>query len=196
MKKLLLILTLTLLSYAAMAQSVAVIDMSVIGKSDYVTNSTKELEAQYIKSQTELKIRQDCRFLGENEITELINLVVSKGDEAKIKEFQNTNDKRYDELQTLNQTKELTDEQKTRLQELNNITKKSGENFENRQNALADSFNALQEKKDAEIFDAIKTACEKVAKEKNYSIVIEKNSVFFGGDDITKDVIAALPKAN
>lgn len=196
MKKLLFIVALTVIACMAYAQSVAVIDMSIIEKSEYVTNTRSQLETEYIAAQRELQIRQENRFLSENEITDLIKLVASKGDQAKIKNYTDENNKRYDELQQLNQTKELSDEQKARLTELNNYAKKSGENFENREKVLSDNFGNLETANTDTIINAIKSACEKVAKSKKIDIVVEKTAVFYGGIDITKDVIAQLPKTD
>ena len=195
MKKLLLVSALVLMSLCAFAQ-VAIIDMSVIAKSEYIQKANEEIGQMYMNAEKELQIRSENRFLGENEITELITLVNSKGDQNKIKEYQDTNTKRYDELQTLNQTKELTDEQKKRMSELTALTKKSGENFEARQKALAEQIETADAANSEKILNEVKAACEKVAKNKKLTLVIEKSSVFFGGTDITNDVINALPKSD
>ena len=163
-------------------------------KSEYITKSYSELETQNNNFQKEIQIRQDNLFLGENEITDLINLAQNNGDQAKISEYQTTNNKRYEELNLLNQTKDLTEEQKNRLTELNNLRKKSNENLQSRAETLGEQMQSLMSKKGSEIEAAIMSACEKIAKEKNYSIVVNKDAIFYGGIDITKDVIAALPK--
>ena len=194
MKKLVLVLTIVLLGSYVFAQQIAYIDTSVIMKSEYITKSYSELETQNNTFQKEIQIRQDNLFLGENEITDLLNLVQNNGDQAKITEYQTTNNKRAEELNLLNQTKDLTEEQKNRLTELNNLRKKSNENLQSRAEALGEQMQSLMAKKGAEMEEAIMSACEKVAKEKNYSIVVNKDAIFYGGEDITKDVIAALPK--
>jgi len=194
MKKLLLILTIVLVAGGVFAQQIAYIDTSVIMKSEFITKSYSELEAQNNIFQKEIQIRQDNLFLGENEITDLINLAQNNGDQAKISEYQTTNNKRVEELNLLNQTKDLTEDQKNRLTELNNLRKKANENLQSRAEALGEQMQSLMSKKGAEIEEAIMSACEKIAKEKNYSIVVNKDAIFYGGVDITKDVIAALPK--
>ncbi|MBQ7256953.1 MAG: OmpH family outer membrane protein [Abditibacteriota bacterium] len=194
MKKLLLVLTIILVTGGVFAQQIAYIDTSVIMKSEYITKSYSELETQNNIFQKEIQIRQDNLFLGENEITDLINLAQNNGDQAKITEYQTTNNKRYEELNLLNQTKDLTEEQKNRLTELNNLRKKSNENLQSRAETLGEQMQSLMSKKGSEIEAAIMSACEKIAKEKNYSIVVNKDAIFYGGIDITKDVIAALPK--
>lgn len=194
MKKLLLVLTIILVTGGVFAQQIAYIDTSVIMKSEYITKSYSELETQNNIFQKEIQIRQDNLFLGENEITDLINLAQNNGDQAKISEYQTTNNKRYEELNLLNQTKDLTEEQKNRLTELNNLRKKSNENLQSRAETLGEQMQSLMSKKGSEIEAAIMSACEKIAKEKNYSIVVNKDAIFYGGIDITKDVIAALPK--
>ncbi len=194
MKKLLLVLTIVLVAGGVFAQQIAYIDTSVIMKSEFITKSYSELEAQNNIFQKEIQIRQDNLFLGENEITDLINLAQNNGDQAKISEYQTTNNKRVEELNLLNQTKDLTEDQKNRLTELNNLRKKANENLQSRAEALGEQMQTLMSKKGAEIEEAIMSACEKIAKEKNYSIVVNKDAIFYGGVDITKDVIAALPK--
>ena len=194
MKKLLLVLTIVLVAGGVFAQQIAYIDTSVIMKSEFITKSYSELEAQNNIFQKEIQIRQDNLFLGENEITDLINLAQNNGDQAKISEYQTTNNKRVEELNLLNQTKDLTEDQKNRLTELNNLRKKANENLQSRAEALGEQMQSLMSKKGAEIEEAIMSACEKIAKEKNYSIVVNKDAIFYGGVDITKDVIAALPK--
>ncbi len=194
MKKLIFVLTIVLIASSIFAQQIAYIDTSVVMKSEFITKSYAEIETQNEIYQNEIKIRQENLFLGENEVSDLVNLVENKGDQAKIKEYQDTNQKRIDELNVLNQTKSLTDDQRNRLTELNNYKKKSTENLQNRANALGESMQALITKKEDEVRDAIMSTCEKIAKEKNYSIVVDKSAIFYGGEDITKDVIAALPK--
>ena len=130
MKKLLLVLTIVLVAGGVFAQQIAYIDTSVIMKSEFITKSYSELEAQNNIFQNEIQIRQYNLFLGENEITDLINLAQNNGDQAKISEYQTTNNKRVEELNLLNQTKDLTEDQKNRLTELNNLRMKANENIE------------------------------------------------------------------
>ena len=147
MKKLVLVLTIVLLGSYVFAQQIAYIDTSVIMKSEYITKSYSELETQNNTFQKEIQIRQDNLFLGENEITDLLNLVQNNGDQAKITEYQTTNNKRAEELNLLNQTKDLTEEQKNRLTELNNLRKKSNENLQSRAEALGEQMQSLMAKK-------------------------------------------------
>ena len=194
MKKLLLLLSLIILGSMAYAQEIAVVDMSVIYKSEYVTNAFNSLQEIQTAGEKEMQIRSENLFLGENELNELLNLVKTNGSQAQIKEYQDNNTKRYEELQVLNQTKTLSDEQKARLTELNNINKKAKENAENRYKKLSEEIQTLAEEKEKEVQKTILDVCEKIAKEKKYSLVIEKSAVFYGGNDITKDIISQLPK--
>lgn len=68
----------------------------------------------------------------------------------------------------------------------------SKEQFEKKQEAAYGVF--LQLKKDLEVqIDAsIKQALEQVAKEKNLVVIIYKNSVAYGGLDVTPDVLAKM----
>jgi len=193
MKKLLFVFVVALLAQMAFAQSIAVIDFAKVFDSDYVKNSYSALQKQEADIKQELTIRQANVYLSENEMEDLVKLILTKGDAAKIKELQDNNTKRYDELQTLAQTRVLNDTQKARLSELNALEKKSKTNLQGKIDAYSKTFEASVSAKEAEVRSTVVDVCKKIAQEKSYSIVVEKSAVIYGGVDITNDVIKQLP---
>ncbi len=64
--------------------------------------------------------------------------------------------------------------------------------FEERQKAAYNQFLQVKQTLEVQIDASIKQAVEQVAKEKKLLLILYKNSVAFGGVDITADVIAAM----
>jgi outer membrane protein len=94
-----------------------------------------------------------------------------------LREFQA---ERQKDLDAKTKGKELTDEEKKQISEL---ISKYEEEIENKDKELT-----------AKLFEEIKLAIEKVAKRRGLILVVEKQSVFYGGIDITEEVIAELNK--
>ncbi len=66
------------------------------------------------------------------------------------------------------------------------------EQFTAKQQAAYNKFLEIKKELEAQVDAAIKQALAQVAKEKKLRLILYKNSVAFGGTDITAEVIAAM----
>ena len=64
--------------------------------------------------------------------------------------------------------------------------------FNNSKQAAEDGFSAFRKDLSGKMETEIKTNLEKVAKEKNLTVIIKKNVTLQGGTDVTEDIIAKL----
>ncbi len=107
----------------------------------------------------------------------VINVDTIMKQSPKVKAFQ-------DELNQ--KGKELSDQLETEKSNL------SQEEFKQHQNASYNEFLKIKQDFEAKIDLSIKQALAEVAQEKKLKIILYKNSVAFGGLDVTLDVIAKM----
>src|SRR5262249_13787442 len=96
------------------------------------------------------------------------------------------------EYQTLGQTEKLTDEQKTRLAELKKMREDGINNLQQETDKRAESLRQLE----AQVLDemqgkVIKTVGE-IAQRKDMVLVLDRQAVLYGGQDLTQDVLQKL----
>jgi outer membrane protein len=100
--------------------------------------------------------------------------------EESMEILKNFQEERQQDLDSKTKNKELTAEEKEQI------------------NSLVSKYEKEIQDKDAELtnklFESIKGAIEKVAKKKGLTVVLDKQSVFYGGVDITDEVIEELKK--
>jgi Skp family chaperone for outer membrane proteins len=145
-----------------------------------------------------LEIRGQNLMLTEEQVRQLIDLKTktnpTEADKAQIKQLTDQEKALDEELKNLQGTAQLDDRQKARLAELTDLQKKSkstGEQMEKDYNSqLQNEARELEAKAANEIDQVIK----KVAGEKKLSFVFAKDAVFFGGTDITTQVIDGLER--
>ena len=145
-----------------------------------------------------LEIYGQNTMLDGNEIKELIDLKTketpTEADKTRIKTLEDTERARDAELKGLQENKELNEQQKARLQELQDMQKMSKDTL----NAIAKDYDEQWQTKTQE-FDAkavadLREAINTVAQDKGFTLVLDQAAVFFGGTDITDDVIAKLDR--
>ena len=111
-------------------------------------------------------------------------------------------------VQNYNKVKILKDKQKTRLDELKNFVKDARKKIANQKDKtkkkkLEDKYNKeLQKKKEVmnkeykkgleDINKDISKAIKNIAETNKFDLVLTKNSVLYGGKDVTKEVLKAL----
>ena len=145
-----------------------------------------------------LEIRGQNTMLDGNEIKELIDLKTkenpAEADKARIKTLEDTERAKDAELKGLQENKELNEQQKARLQELQDMQKMSKDTL----NAIAkdceDQWQTKTQEFDAKAVADLREAINKVAQDKGFTVVLDKAAVFFGGTDLTDDVIARLDR--
>ncbi|MCX6345860.1 MAG: OmpH family outer membrane protein [Armatimonadetes bacterium] len=148
--------------------------------------------------EAKLDIRQKNMLLSGDEVQQLVDLKIkaTRTDQEilRVKELETLQDNNAKEMSDLAQTKELTDQNKARLKELQDIRKKS----EDTGMALTKDYDAELKKKlselDAKAEVDLQDAISSVAGAKGITIVVAKDAVLFGGEDITPDIIKKLDR--
>jgi Skp family chaperone for outer membrane proteins len=184
---------------AALEPKVGVVDgRKIDDNAPRVKQYMEELDAMANLLKTKLDIRAQNTMLDENEINELISLKTkdkaTDADTARIKALTDIERSKDEELRKLQETKDLNEQQKARLQELMNLQQKS----KDMGNALSKDYDGQYQSKAVELQGKIDTdvraAVAKVAEAKGLSLVFDKSVVVYGGIDITDDVVARLDR--
>ncbi len=178
---------------AAYAQNVGVLDYEKVQDTPLFQSIAADLKAVDADFTREIELRTGNVYLTENEILELISEAAKNPNSERAKALQEDNKKREKEFDSLSQINPPSDEQKTRIDELSNMKKKSEANLGNvRQSMVKKMDQIIMEKQNA--FDAkIAEVCKAVAAEKKLTVVVMKSAVIFGGTDITQEVLDKLP---
>jgi len=145
-----------------------------------------------------LKIRAQHLMLTESEIGELVDLQIDAGSKpaagSRITELTNLDRTRSEEQTTLNESRNLTDKQRTRLKELQDILRKSQQAGE----ALYNDYLAQMQRKANEIRgeqDAeIRAATDRVREARGLAFVLDRSMVLSGAIEVTSDVISRLDR--
>lgn len=177
---------------------IATVDLAKLDTSPRLTQYNEQLGDLKKQLDTKLNIRAQNLLLADQEIRDLIELKTkdapTDADKAKIKTLEEQSQKLNTELTTLEQTKELAEAQKTRLGELQQAKKKSTDTGINLQKDYEKQFNDKATELMTTYRNDAKEACEKVAKEKGYTVVLASDAVMFGGTDISALVIDKLDR--
>jgi len=161
---------------------------------------TEAMEADLKKFADALQQQFDRKaaapFLNETERKELDGLQAkaqpSDTEKKRIEELVNLSKQRDTELASLQNAKDLSDQQKNRLRELQEISNKADAEMQNLQRDLMQQLEAKKVEMSAKLSDEIRAAIGKVAQEKGFTAVVDKQAIFYGGVDITDDVIRTL----
>lgn len=187
--------------YGADAISIATVDIvKVYSEAPRVKQLRETLEGRTKELNSRLDVREQNLMLSEEQVRELIDLKLkpnpTEAEKARMKELGDIERNLDEQLKNLQNTPQdkLTDAEKTRLKELTDIQTKSkttGGQIEKDYNAqLQNEARDLESKAFQEISDAVKG----IAEAKKYTFVFAKDAVFFGGTDITNEVIAKLDR--
>lgn len=192
-----------LISSACMAAegglAVGTVDVTkVYAEAPRVKQLREVLERHNLELSQKLEIRGQNLMLTEEQVRELIELKqkanATEADKAKIKQYTDLEKANDEELKKLQGTAQPDEKQKARLNELTDLQKKSkatGEQMERDYNTqLQNEARELEAKAASEIEDVIR----KIAEEKKFSFVFAKDSVLFGGTDVTTMVIDRLER--
>lgn len=182
------------------APKIGVVDTDKVYKeAPRVKQYTEELNVVKNELALKLNVRNQNLMLSDEEIKELVDLkakgaAATEQDKARIQALEKISRDRDDEFSKLQNTTTLTDQQKARMKELQDMQQKSKETG----NALARDYEsqfqskmqALSDKADADVLDVIK----KVAEAKGLTQVFVKAALLYGGTDITDEVISKLDR--
>lgn len=160
----------------------------------------ERLEQRSKEFDSRLDIREQNLMLTEEQVRELIELKMKPNptdkEKARIQELTETEHKLDEQLKNLQNTPQdkLTDTEKARLKELTDLqaaSKTAGGQIEKDYNTqLQNEARELE----AKAFDEITAVIKQIAEAKKLNYVLEKNVVFFGGTDVTNEVIAKLDR--
>ena len=145
-----------------------------------------------------LETRQQNMMLSEDEIKELIDLklkqTATQPEKDRITALEKTERDRDAELKTLQEGKDLNDQQKARLKELQEMQQKSKDTGAAIAKDYDGQFQTKVQETESIITGELQDAIKKVAEGKGYTLVLDKVVVLSGGTDITDDVIGKLDR--
>lgn len=184
---------------AAVEPKIGVVDTQrIYSDASRIKQYREELDGFKQTLAAKLDIRAQNMMLDENEIRELIDLKVkvkpTDTETARIKAITDIERAKGEEFKKLQETKDINDQQKARLKELQDLEAKSKQTG----NALIKDYEAqvqskageLQTKIDADLLAAV----TKVAEAKALTMILDKAGVLFGGIDVTDDVMGRLER--
>ncbi|MCC6442928.1 MAG: OmpH family outer membrane protein [Armatimonadetes bacterium] len=119
----------------------------------------------------------------------------SDAEKKRIDDFTNLSKQRDTELVGLQNANNPNDQQKGRLKELLDLNNKSDADLQAFQAQLMQQLEAKKVEMSAKLSDEIRATIGKVAQEKGFTAVVDKQAIFYGGVDITEDVITSLNAA-
>lgn len=178
---------------------IAVVDMEKVNRdAPRMKQYMEEISIYKTTLLQKLDIRSQNMLLSPADIEELVAKKIltnpTEQDKNRIKELEGNQEKLDKELKDLEQTKDLNDQQKGRINELRAIKKKS----EDTGNALSKDYetqysNKVQEMDKLAAAD-LKEAIQKIATAKGYTVVVVKEAVLLGGTDISDEVVSKLDR--
>lgn len=136
------------------------------------------------------------RYLAPAERTELDNLR-AKGkagdtEKARIDQLLKKSDQIDQEYQSLGQTEKLTDEQTKRLNELKKIREDGINSLQNETDKRAESLRQLESQVLDEMQGKVIKTVGEIAQKKDLVLVLDRQAVLYGGQDLTQDVLTKL----
>lgn len=160
--------------------------------------SNEELDALTKTLVGKLQVMEANLLLPDADVRELATLSskdklsdVESARRKSLEDRQKTLDKELTDLQA---KKEPTAQELARMKELQEKQAKGKENIDKAKDESDKAFQARSKELSGLIREDILKAIEAVAKDKKYSLIVDKDAVLFGGTDVTKDVLEKLGK--
>jgi Skp family chaperone for outer membrane proteins len=201
-RKALLLVVLAALGAAAAVPAAAqmtsgVVDLTRVG-AEY--KGMQELQSQLELFQTgrekELEIRRKARLLLDEERQEFLDLnqVAAPTEERarRLKELESLSDQRELRRFELRKKDERTEAEESELKELDDLYDKRMAELQALQADVQESIVAKYRELNAIVTESVNEAIKTVAEAKELTIVMRKDTVLFGGVDITDDVLTKL----
>jgi Skp family chaperone for outer membrane proteins len=158
----------------------------------------KQLEQLHAQLQNQLELKKDTLGLTEAERTELNTLLAkaspSDQEKARIALLRGKTAKLDEELRNLRQKPTPTDTEKARLQELTQLFSTAENKLRSDMETLQDQIDQKRDELMSGLQDKILKAVGEVAKDQGLAMVVDKQALLFGGDDITSQVAGKLKK--
>jgi len=162
---------------------------------EWQTN-VKKFRDEQAKFQNEIEQMNNLRFLSPAELQELETLraktQVSDGEKARINALTERSAQLDGEYQRIAMVEKPTEEQKKRLDELTAMRQNASVKV---QEAVELKGQALQ-KMEGEMLEAMQSrilkVVEQIAKNEGLSVVLDRQAILYGGQDLTQDVAKKL----
>lgn len=177
--------------------TVGFVDVQTVFQSYNKTTTAKtELEALGQKLDEQIKTLDTYKLLSDKDRQDLQTLLAKESltdkEKEQIKAIEDRERALDSEQKDLQSKKDLTDVEKARLAELQDMAAKSTEELNKLSVSLQTKFNERQAALTEDIRKDIINAVDAVAKEKGLSVVVDKIAVITGGVDITQQVLEKL----
>ncbi len=156
----------------------------------------RQYEDMQTKLQEEIEALNRTRYLTKAELEELKTLrakkTVSDGEKKRIEDLEKQSDVLDREFSTLAGTERLSDDQQKRLGELDKLRKTGITVLQDEANRRREQLAQLQGKVLDEMQGKILKKVEEVADNKDLVLILDRQAVLFGGQDLTPDVLRKL----
>lgn len=186
---------------AAQAQntnfSLAFVDLKRMS-SEYTgtKQSQAELDTFQQSLRKQLEDREAIRFLDDKERQEVATLraVASPNPEQKkrLDDLLATSKARADQLRALQQNPNKSDSEKADFDRLSKLSTTTDDDLDTLGGQLDDQLHAKGDELSKKLTDTVLAAITDVAKQKAYTVVLDKQAVLYGGIDLTDDVMKKL----
>ncbi len=182
--------------------TIGFVDLASVTEQIKETTNWKQLvrkfEDERSKYRNEIEDLAKIRFLTSAERQELSNLrskpKATDGEKKRIQELEDHSGKLDREYQSLAMQEKLTSEQSARLKELTDLREKASgdlqDEYEKRAQQLQKSESQMLEEMQKQILEIV----GKVAENKNLGVVVDRQAILYGGQDLTQEVLGKLPK--
>jgi Skp family chaperone for outer membrane proteins len=157
---------------------------------------TQKFDAKKNGFQQELEALNKTRYLTEAERGQLATLKAkakaTAGETADISRLEGRSDELDKEAQTLAAIEKPTAEQQTRIKELAEMRKTSLAKLQDEGDKRTEELKKLETDLLESMQNQVLKYVEQVAKSKNLTMVVDRQVILFGGDDLTQDVLKKL----
>jgi Skp family chaperone for outer membrane proteins len=180
--------------------SIGFVDLSQV--TEEVKNGTewKALATQYTNAQTKAKNDLDLlakqKYLTKPEQDELAALSAktkqTDGEKARAAELMGRTTKIEQEHAQLAMIEKPTEQQGTRLKEINDLREKANNSLQAEYEKKAKQLQEIEAQMLDSMQGKILKKVEEVAESKNLQVVLDRQAVLFGGQDLTADILKKL----
>jgi Skp family chaperone for outer membrane proteins len=179
----------------------AVVDFQKLTTSFKAKDSIEtDLRTMQQKFDAQLARRDNMPFLSEDEQKQLDSLyekaTKTDADTNKIKELENKNKQKSEEIQAIRQKKdtELNDADRAKLKAADEAFREAQKKFVQLKDDLSNQISQFGKSKSDELMSKIKGTIAKIAEQKGYAVVFSSEVALFSGSDITDQVVGDLNK--
>jgi len=160
--------------------------------------AVKKFEDERAKYRNEIEDLASIRFLSAAERSELQTLRAkakpTDGEKDRIKALEDTSSKLEREYQQLAMTEKPNEQQGARLKELTQTREKASgdlqEEYNKRLQSLEDSERKIMDEMQGQILKVV----TQIAEDRGLAMVVDRQVILYGGQDLTQDVVKKLPK--